>query len=311
MPTVLCTGGPNPHHLDIWTNGNVNPAGTGCPTPAGARVIPNAVELKAGASPYVVTNGLNHVFRISWTPGSPGVISGQLWNAATTSSYGIVSYTFTPMTLFGTNTPYFGFTASTGAATNSQSFCNPTTLLPVELVNFEATKENKFSLLNWSTSTEKGNKQFEIEHSTDALNWKAFSVVPSKGKDGNSATLLNYQAYDVNPSKGVNYYRLKQVDIDYTFKYSPVRTVKFDGESSTLNIYPNPASGQLNILLGDVVAEQITIYNSTGAVVFTNNKQASGVFEVNTSEFAIGIYFVHITSGQEDHSFKLVVNKNQ
>ena len=39
MAGVLCSGGPEPDHLDVWLNGNVNPAGGACPTPA-AKTFP-------------------------------------------------------------------------------------------------------------------------------------------------------------------------------------------------------------------------------------------------------------------------------
>ena len=209
MAGVLCSGGPEPDHLDIWLNGNINPAGGGCPTPAGARIVPAAIKLMTGAVDYNIENGLNHIFRVSWAPGSPGVITAQVLNSAATTTYGTISYTFTPLTLFGTNSPFFGFTASTGGLSNQQTFCNPAILLPVELLNFNAEKENRFSHLTWETATEKNNKYFEIEHSTDGGEWKSFSVINTKANDGNSNGKLVYETYHLKPVTGVNYYRLK------------------------------------------------------------------------------------------------------
>lgn len=310
MAGVLCSGGPEPDHLDVWLNGNINPAGSGCPTPAGARIVPAAVKLLNGAADYNIENGLNHVFRVSWTPGSPGVITAQVLNAAATVTYGTISYTFTPLTLFGTNTPFFGFTASTGGLSNQQSFCNPLILLPVELLSFEAEKENKFSHLSWSTVTERNNKQFEIEHSVDAVTWKAFSVVPTKAKDGNSNSVLKYDVYHLQPNNGLNYYRLKQMDKDQTFRYSNVKTVKFETTVSSPQVFPNPASNELNIILGDVAAQSLVIYNSIGQVVFKNEAISQSAYLINTSEYTTGIYYVSIVSADQEFSFKLNVSNN-
>lgn len=310
MPGVLCTGGPDPDHLDVWLNGIINPAGGGCPTPAGARVVPAAVKLMSGAADYNIENGLNHIFRVSWAPGSPGVITAQVLNAAASATYGTISYTFTPLTLFGTNTPFFGFTASTGGLSNQQSFCNPQALLPVELVSFEAVRENNFSHLTWATATEHKNKQFEIEHSVDAVTWNAFSVVPSKAKDGNSNSILRYDAYHLQPKEGLNYYRLKQSDKDHTFQYSDIKTVKFEKGISMPQVFPNPASNELNIILSDGIAERVMIYNSIGQVVFKDESPSQTSYLINTSQYASGIYYVSIVSSDKEFSFKLNVSNN-
>ena len=137
MPTVLCTGGPDPDHLDIWLNGNINPAGGLCPGSPGARIIPAAVELTNGGAPYDIENVLNHTLRITWTPGAPGTFTARVMDASATITYGAVSHSFDPMTVFGTNAPFFGFTASTGGLVNQQSFCFPPTILSESGIDFK------------------------------------------------------------------------------------------------------------------------------------------------------------------------------
>lgn len=311
MAGVLCSGGTEPDHLDIWTNGVVNPAGAGCPTPAGARVVPNAVKLMSGAADYNIENGLNHILRISWTPGSPGTITARVMNTALTATYGTISYNFTPSTLFGTNTPFFGFTASTGGLSNQQSFCNPQALLPVELINFNATYEYNFIHLTWSTASEHQNKYFEVEHSTDAINWKSFSIIPSKANNGDSKSILNYDTYHIQPENGINYYRLKQIDKNNTFEYSGIKTVNFEKQDREPKVFPNPATNEFNILFGDAELHNITIFNSYGQVILENLNQSDASQRFNTASFANGIYYVLITSSGKEYNFKLYVNNDK
>jgi len=310
MAGVLCSAGPDPDHLDIWLNGNVNPAGGGCPTPAGARIVPAAVKLISGAANYNIENGLNHVFRISWAPGSPGIITAQVLNTALTATYGTISYTFTPLTLFGTNTPFFGFTASTGGLSNQQSFCNPTSLLPVELVDFNVSKEGNFAHLTWSTASEHQNKQFEIEHSTDGDVWRSFSVVPTKAINGESNHFLYYDTYHLQPEKGINYYRLKQIDKDLTYTYSNIKSLSFDQQQQAPKIFPNPATNEFNILVGDAEVHNITIYNSYGQIVFEKLDQTADSHLINTNQYADGIYTILISSAGREYNFKLYVSNN-
>jgi hypothetical protein len=122
---VTCAAGPNPDHLDIWLNGNVNPGGA-CPN-AGyptQRAIPDAVPLMDGGALYNVENGNDHILRVSWNSGA-GTFTAILMNLALTQTYGTVSIAapdFDPMTVFGTTTPFFGFTAATGGLSNQQIF---------------------------------------------------------------------------------------------------------------------------------------------------------------------------------------------
>jgi hypothetical protein len=46
-------------------------------------------------------------------------MTASILNSALTITYGTITATFNPLTVFGTNTPYFGFTASTGGLSNT------------------------------------------------------------------------------------------------------------------------------------------------------------------------------------------------
>jgi hypothetical protein len=103
--------------MDLWLNGNVNPTGT-CGSFPGARIIPAAIPLMSGASYYNIENGIDHTLRISWVPsGTSGTLTASVMNISGTITYGIFSYSFNPLNVFGTNHPYYGFTASTVPAT--------------------------------------------------------------------------------------------------------------------------------------------------------------------------------------------------
>jgi len=180
-------------HIDIWTGGNVNPnLDANCnTTSAGERpALSWAVALKNGIPYYDIENGLNHTLRINWVAGSPGTLTATVLDAAGVTSYGTASYSFTALTVFGTNTPYFGFTASTGGLNNTQSFCNPSSLLPIELLNFEVKKEKNAARLNWTTATESNNQYFSIEKSADGASWSNIAKVNSKAPHRNSLQTL-------------------------------------------------------------------------------------------------------------------------
>ena len=145
--------------------------------------------------------------------------------------------------------------------------------LPVTLVSFTATKQEKIVLLNWATATEIDNDYFIIERSSDGTNWEIISQVPTQG---NGSNLQYYQDKDMTPLSGLNFYRLKQVDIDGKFVYS--KTVMVDmryNNEQTLMLMPNPVIGDgLTLILSDIEASgncKILLYDMTGKITKTYN----------------------------------------
>ncbi|MBK8312348.1 MAG: T9SS type A sorting domain-containing protein [Chitinophagaceae bacterium] len=128
-------------------------------------------------------------------------------------------------------------------------------------------------MLKWATATEIDNDYFIIERSSDGTNWETISQVPTQG---NGSNLQYYQGKDMTPLSGVNFYRLKQVDIDGKFVYS--KTVMVDmrhNNEQTLMLMPNPVIGDgLTLILSDIEATnncKIVMYDMTGKITKTYN----------------------------------------
>jgi hypothetical protein len=81
--------------------------------------------------------------------------------------------------------------------------------------------------VSWSTASEIDNKLFEIERSSDG---KSFKTIGQKSPEYNATIISNYAFMDNNPTKGINYYRIKQIDLNGKSSFSPVASVNFDSE---------------------------------------------------------------------------------
>jgi hypothetical protein len=171
-------------------------------------------------------------------------------------------------------------------------------ILPVQLTDFEAIRESGSSLLKWSVTTASDPARFDIERSTDAVQYNVIGSVP-----GNTAGNLSgeYSFTDGHPVAGANYYRLKMTDLEGNFIYSGIRSLDFSAvPASSFPLYPNPATDQLNVDMTGVAGPvDMLVIDARGTVVRTVSFSAGGVLTVPVRDLANGLYFVEIRFGSE------------
>jgi hypothetical protein len=174
----------------------------------------------------------------------------------------------------------------------------PTLPLPVNFLYFNVRKQGKsIGLLSWKTAREANTSHYDVERSTDAVN---FSFIGKVMATGNTTNESMYSFTDNAPAKGFNYYRLKQVDRDGRFIYTAARVLNFDDlDAGFVKYYPNPTNGVLNIELTSEMQRQdkwLTISTSGGIVVEQVKIQANSslIIPVNLSRYAKGIYFIQV-----------------
>ncbi len=170
-------------------------------------------------------------------------------------------------------------------------------LMAVQQLQFNAVMVNGQSQLQWQTAGEQNTANFEIQYSTDALNWVTLHTVAAAG---NSQLVKNYGYTHNSPAGGINYYRLKQNDINGAFTYSNIVKLVFKSGSNDLVIYPNPvkASQALNVQLQ--VPAEVKLYNNAGVLLFSK-KFAAGAQQIDISRLAKGSYV--ISAGENAKQF--------
>lgn len=93
------------------------------------------------------------------------------------------------------------------------------TVLPVELLTFTVDNLETENRLNWATATEHNSDNFELQRSIDGIEFQSIAQIVAAGT---SSSTMNYSYLDEKPKNGVNYYRLKQTDLDGSFTYSTI-----------------------------------------------------------------------------------------
>ena len=135
--------------------------------------------------------------------------------------------------------------------------------LPLELLDFSASKNGNSVELKWQTTDELLVRDFRIERASADFDWQVISVVDIDRSS--TARAKTYFFTDKNPVQGENYYRLKISDYDGYSEYSKLVSIDFKGESKNIILYPNPVKDMLYIS-NENTSEIISIelYNSHG-----------------------------------------------
>ena len=118
----------------------------------------------------------------------------------------------------GTHYLYIRSKQNPWSLTNVVPF-NANSTLPVSWLYVKAMLNNNNGVISWGTASEQNTSRFEMEHSADG---SSFAKIGTLSAAGNSSTALHYSFTHNALPQGMSYYRIKQIDMDGNYKYSPV-----------------------------------------------------------------------------------------
>lgn len=163
--------------------------------------------------------------------------------------------------------------------------------LPLILNNFAVRSENCLAHLSWSTSSEVNFNKFDIEKSeTGYAKWETIGSIEAKG---NSLTHSTYFFKDVNIFNNKEIlYRLKLVDIDGSFKYSPVLNARVKCDEQNLSVFPNPVTnGKFNVSLNSTEKVEASLTSITGQLIKQITLE-NGINYIDVSDLSNGVYIL-------------------
>ena len=183
---------------------------------------------------------------------------------------------------------------------------SPGSALPLELQSFTARllPPKREVLVEWITSNELNMAAFEVERSTEGVNFEKIATIPAKRTYSNS-----YQITDKNPASGLNYYRLKMLNRDGTFEYSSIKSVKTDGASSGIRLWPQPVRDVVHIeAIGNNPFDdlKVKIIGLDGRLMKQTDWKTDSeksVFDWNINTLPTGVYLLKIQRGNGAVSF--------
>ncbi len=191
------------------------------------------------------------------------------------------------------------------ATLNPPTKLGPGGPLSVELVNFyvKATSQGSVNL-SWETVSEFLNSHFEVEHSPDGKQFERIGEAPGAGTSNVSH---QYFFLHERPVLGHNYYRLKQVDLDGNFNYSPVKSVWFTAEN-IVSVFPSVTKNSVKISFPEEPEEniRIAIFSQMGDLLAWQEYDVANDLTLELSEFPAGQYVVKILAERRFFNFRLM-----
>ncbi len=137
--------------------------------------------------------------------------------------------------------------------------------LPVSLLDFSAKEKSTSINIQWVTFCERGNYIYQLEKSSDGINWYFFKK--TQGLDPSICATQLYTEDDLNPTQGENYYRLSAVESDGRITYFPIISCPFNSSETIYSIYPNPCPSTTELTIRSSEAATLTLYNSSGVFI--------------------------------------------
>jgi hypothetical protein len=167
-------------------------------------------------------------------------------------------------------------------------------------------------MLRWTTASEQENDRFEVERSLDGKSWQ---MIGEEKGHGTTNTLSQYSHADRDITKlnaSVVYYRLRQVDFNGQFEYSPIRKLALDARAAIgVKAWYSRASEAMNIMLSADAAGQmqIRLLDAQGKVVLSetfNNAQGTQTMQLNMQGLPNGLYTCMVVSATSVESRKVM-----
>ena len=186
-------------------------------------------------------------------------------------------------------------------------FLNMNAALPVTLVSFTGKNNGSSNVLSWNVDYEKDLNYYELQRSSDGQNFSAIAQIRATGNSNYS-----YSDNIISATSLLYYYRLKSVDKDGNFKYSPVVRIRIQANGKFASVNPNPFKQKLLVTIESSTQDKATliIRDISGRQLYKQNKNVAAgtnVVEINEAgKLSKGTYLLTIIESQQMQSIKVV-----
>jgi hypothetical protein len=171
--------------------------------------------------------------------------------------------------------------------TSQRNFFLIGTTLPVTWHSFTAGNTASGVDIKWETAMEQNTKYFIVQRSSDGSLWTDLAVITASGS---SSDIRRYQFIDHSPSPGLQFYRIRQQDIDGRISYSEIRPVRIEpSQNSSVVVRKDIFTNRLELRTSR--NSTLSLYNGTGSLIWTKSF-SRGQHSVELTDLPRGIYYI-------------------
>ncbi len=190
-----------------------------------------------------------------------------------------------------------------------KSFFQSYFLLPARLLSFTAGSSKEIVELKWSATDENNLKHYTVQKSEDGKTWKNIGNIKVLTQNHTN----NYTLNDFSDITGRTYYRLMQVSIDGSARYSSI--IKIDPSSGAPSFTNNTVftnTVKIKSMLDKNAEYKASVYSINGRIVAQKTYLSHAGNNLIVIDMppgtASGVYILSIknNAGQEVHQSKLI-----
>jgi hypothetical protein len=178
--------------------------------------------------------------------------------------------------------------------------------LATHFLDISAFNKNASTELKWSTISERASNYFEVQRSSDGINFHSIGKVKARG---NSGSIAHYTFEDTKEIPGLFYYRVVEYDDEDRKEFSSIVTSE---ENDRMIVFPNPCAGELNIIFQEHSHDliHVSLTDITGMYIPLENKKTediAGKKVYDLSGLTSGVYFLNIETDSGRKSEKIII----
>jgi len=180
-------------------------------------------------------------------------------------------------------------------------------VLPVDLISFSGVLDNNYhSQLQWRTENQYNLNKFEVQRSYDGVQFNAIGEVAASA---NSSAAQDYNFRDPQIAKAVNFYRLKMIDNNGSFKISPIVKINNKRSVQFVELLKNPVTDNISFVINNQGRDKVSaqLLNNSGQLVDkwdVGNVDGTVVLPLH-KQISSGMYILRISAGNKVESLKL------
>ncbi len=180
--------------------------------------------------------------------------------------------------------------------------------LPVVLNQFTVTYSSGMAQVKWVTDREMQTDRFVIEIAGPSASFKETAIVKAKG-NSNLRSVYNYAVAGL--TEGTWYFRLKMIDRDGNFSYSPVQQLKIEpAGNSVLKVFPNPAVNTTTIThRPGQKSDLVQVVSMQGLVMVSVKPVEGSLYTRLPLSVPNGTYFIRYIGNDIQQTATLIVQK--